>query len=200
MRIEEFINKVASEPERTFMRTICITPPEVFTKMVKSGMTVKAIQSAPESRKERKEYHYRHILGASASPDVIDTWQRQHPSHPLPADLRALVARINGIHLWANPETGRSYIGLAPIEEWEVARIKFFGPTADPSLLDDHYVALSYHQNRDDYIVLDVTSGEYSAMDIYGSGPTISVGNTAEELLDWIWQDRITPEASPPEE
>ena len=200
MRIEEFLSKVASEPERTVTETIWTTPPEVFARMVKDRMTVKAIQSAPESRKERKECRYRHILGAPASPDAIDAWQRQHPSHPLPADLRALVARINGIHLWADPETGRSYIGFAPIEEWEVARIKVFGPTEDPSRLDDRYLALSYDQNGDYYIVLDVTSGEYSEMDICGSGPTRPVGCTADELLDWLWEHRITPEASPPEE
>jgi hypothetical protein len=29
---------------------------------------------------------------------------------------------VNGIHLWADLDTGRAYEGLAPLEEWELLR------------------------------------------------------------------------------
>src|SRR4051794_15977526 len=96
--------------------------------------------STPGRKAEQRTVRYRHILGAPAPEQTIDAWQSQRPSHPLPPDLRALVSRINGIHLWATVETGRSYVGIAPIEEWATGRIKMYGPSADRRLLDDRYV------------------------------------------------------------
>lgn len=196
MRIEEFISKVASEPERTITRTVWTSPPELLARMNQpGGLLLTDFLLAPGRRAERQECRYCHILAAPASPGAIDAWQGQHPSHPLPADLRALVARINGIHLWADLERGRSYTGLAPLEEWELARIKMYGSTADPSLLDDRYMALSYHQDGAAFIVLDVTSGEYYIMDVAGPDESCRIGSNADELLDWLWKCRITPES-----
>lgn len=139
--------------------------------------------------------NYRHVLGSPASPSTIEAWQNQRPAHPLPADLRALVARINGVHLWADCETSRSYVGLAPIEEWEIARIKMYGPEANRSLLDDRYIALSYARNGDAFVVLDVASGRYYLMDVSGPGEASPIGSSAEDLLDWVWQNRVVPQS-----
>lgn len=196
MRIEEFLSKVAGEPERTVTQTVWTTPPEVLARMTRpGGLLVTDFLSAPGRRSEQRACRYCHILGSPASPDAIELWQNQRPSHPLPADLRALVERINGIHLWANPETGRSYAGLAPIEEWEVARIKMYGPTADRSLIDDQYIALSYDQDCESFLVLDVTSGKYFLMDASGGNTTTPIASSADELLDWLWEDRSAPPA-----
>ena len=196
MRIEELLSKVASEPERTITRTVWTSPPELLARMKQpGGLLLTDFLLAPGRRAEQKECRYCHVLGAPASPGAIDAWQGQHPSHPLPADLRALVARINGIHLWADPDRGRSYTGLAPIEEWELARIKMYGSTADPSLLDDRYIALSYHQDGAAFVVLDVISGEYYIMDVAGTDESYPIGSNADELLDWLWKYRITPES-----
>jgi hypothetical protein len=111
----------------------------------------------------------------------------------LPADLRALVERVNGIHLWANVETGRSYVGLAPVEEWELARVKMYGAAGDPGLLDDRYVAISYHQDGASFVVLDVKSGGYFLMDTAGPDTTSPIAGNVEELLDWTWRSRIAP-------
>ena len=196
MQIEELLKHVAGEPERTVTRTVWTTPPEVLAKAAASGgMRMTDLLSAPGRRAEQREVRYRHTLGLPASQQVIDAWQGQHPLHILPADLRALVTRINGIHLWANVETGRSYTGLAPIEEWDLARVKMYGPSADRSLLDDRYVALSYHQDGASFVVLDVESGRYFLMDAAGPDTTSPVANNAGELLDWLWRSRIAPKA-----
>jgi hypothetical protein len=106
-----------------------------------------------------------------------------------------LVERVNGIHLWANVETGRSYAGLAPIEEWELARVKMYGPTAARTLLDDRYVAISYHQDGASFVVLDVTSGRYFLMDVAGADATSPIANNVDELLGWLWGSRISPKS-----
>jgi hypothetical protein len=67
------------------------------------------------------------------------------PRHPLPNHLADLVSRANGIHLWADLETGRAYEGLAPLDEWGLARVKMGGRDDSPASLRDQYLALSYH-------------------------------------------------------
>jgi hypothetical protein len=194
MQIEEFLRHVASEPERTVVQTIVTNGPELLAKLAKpGGVRLTDFLSAPGRRTEQRECRYRHILGGPASPRAIEAWQEQHPSHPLPADLQALVARINGIHLWAYPETGRSYTGLAPIEEWELARIKMYGPTVDRRILDDRYIALSYDLGGAAFVVLDPVSSEYFLMDTAGPDTSTPIGSTAGELLDWLWKSRIPP-------
>lgn len=194
VQIDEFIQCVAGEPERILTRTVWITPPEVLAQAAREGgIGVADLLSTSGRRKEQREIRYRHILGAPASQRSFDTWQARSGSHELPTDLRALVSRINGIHLWANVETGRSYSGLAPIEEWEPARTKMYGVGSDPGLLDDRYLALSYHQDGAAFVVFDVETGRYFLMDANGPDETTPIAGNAGELLEWLWRSRIAP-------
>jgi len=196
MKIDELISLVAGEPERAVAPTVWSTPADLLSKAAKpGGLSMTDFLSAPGRQAEQREVRYGHILGSSASEQTIDDWQSERPMAPLPADLRALVTRINGIHLWANKETGRSYTGLAPIEEWELARLKMYGSAAAPSLLDDRYVAISCHQDGAAFVVLDVKSGQYFLMDAAGPDATAPIAHNASELLDWIWRTRIAPKA-----
>jgi hypothetical protein len=159
----------------------------------KSGwMSMTDFLSAP-ARTERREYRYGHITGAPASRKTIDEWKKRRSIDHLPVDLEELIGRINGIHLWANVETGRSYVGLAPIEEWETAQVKMYGATADAGPPDDRLIALSYHQDGASFVVLDVASGRYYLMDAAGPDETSPIGESVAELLDWMWNSRIAP-------
>jgi hypothetical protein len=196
VRIEEFIHRVAGEPEQTVTRPVWTAPPDVLGIAAKpGGLRMTELLSATGRHVEQRDLRYRHVLGSGALDEVVKVWEKGRPSHPLPADLRALVTRINGIHLWANSETGRAYQGLAPIEEWELARTKLFGPAADRSLLGDRYIALSYHQDGAAFVVLDVASGTYFLTDVAGPDVTSPIATNASELLDWLWQSRILPKA-----
>src|SRR5580704_12752476 len=114
MQIDDFIARAASEPERTVTRTVWTTPPHLLAKAAASGgMRMTDLLSAPFApgrRAEQRDVRYRHILGSPASQQAIDTWQGRHSSHALPTDIRVLVGRVNGVHLWANVETGRAYM------------------------------------------------------------------------------------------
>jgi hypothetical protein len=102
---------------------------------------------------------------------------------------------VNGIHLWADLDTGRSYEGLAPLEEWELARTRMFGAEADPTLLSDRYLALSYHANSDRFVVLNVESGRYFDMDPSGGADEgCLMGDEVGDLMDWLWRSRRCPE------
>ena len=195
METDDFIARVTGETERVVTRTVWSTPPGVLARAISpGGLSMTDFLSAPGRRAEQRSVPYRHILGPPASEEAIDAWQRHRPSHSLPTDLRTLLSRINGIHLWANAETWRSYAGLAPIEEWDLARVKMYGPAADRGLLDDRYVAISYHQDGASFVVLDTASGRTFLMDAAGPDATSPVGSNAAELLDWLWRTRIRPQ------
>jgi hypothetical protein len=69
-----------------------------------------------------------------------------------------------------------------------------YGATADPALLSDRYLAISYNADGADYVVLDTTSGMYFSMDTAGPDETLPIGHNVGQLLDWLWKSRIAPE------
>ncbi|HRI68307.1 MAG TPA: hypothetical protein PK156_28955 [Polyangium sp.] len=156
------------------------------------GIRMADFIKAPMRLAGERSICYRHILGLPASEHELANWQSQHPSHPLPKDLQELVLRVNGIHLWANTATGRSYTGIAPIQEWEHARQKMY-ELGNRDLLDGRYIAISYHQDGAAFVVLDVELEAYFLMDAAGPDATLRVGKNVPELLDWLWQNRIEP-------
>jgi hypothetical protein len=74
-----------------------------------------------------------------------------------------------------------------------LARTRFYGASADRRLLDDRYVAISYHQDGASFVVLDVESGIYFLMDAAGPDTTSPIAHDAKGLLAWLWQTRIPP-------
>jgi len=101
------------------------------------------------------------------------------------------LLRVNGIHLWADLDTGRSYEGLAPLEEWDLARRTLWGSDDHSDWLGDEYVAMSYHMDSGAFLVLKVTTGEYFLMDSAGANETCGIGADVGALLDWLWDHRI---------
>ncbi len=103
----------------------------------------------------------------------------------------SLLRQANGIHLCAYLDYGRSYEGLAPLDEWQLARTKMWGSDASPDLLGDCYLALSYHADGSAFIVLNADTGQYFLMDSCGADESCPIGASVEALLDWLWEHRI---------
>jgi hypothetical protein len=187
MEIEEFIERVQNEPARTLNQSVWNTPPEVMAKAgLLGGLPLAELLSAPGRTVEQRVVRYGHILGSSASAEAVDRWLQQHGESSLPADLRALLARIDGIHLWANLEKGRSYWGVAPVVEWSVVQV-ISGRT---------HVVITYDSNGDSFIALSLATGRYYLMDIAGPDETAPIASNVGELLDWLWKTRIEPKPS----
>ena len=66
-----------------------------------------------------------------------------------------------------------------------------WGDHADPALLADRYLALSYHTDGAAFVVLDTESGRYFLMDACGADESSPIGRSVEDLLDWLWDQRI---------
>ena len=126
------------------------------------------------------------MLGPGLSREAINDWKRRWPHHPLPPDLVEMLQRVNGIHLWADLDTGRSYEGIAPLEEWELARTKMWGPGADATSLADRYLALSYHADCSAFAVLNVETARYFVLDSCGADESCPIGSCVGDLLDGV--------------
>jgi hypothetical protein len=193
MTLDDLMGRVGTEPPRTVTLQQMLSQEQVTAANRPGGMLLSDLLAAAPRSLPQHEVRFGHILGPPASPEALDAWTERFPRHALPADLKALVARVNGIHLWANLDTGRSYEGLAPLEEWALARVKLYGQGADARLLPDHYLTISYHSDSAAFVVLNVESGRYFLMDSGGPDETCPIGSSVSELLDWLWRTRIPP-------
>lgn len=192
MTFDDLLKKITTEPDKIEQREVYVPSAELLDRLKSQrGMPLTEFLSDPRRRKVSRTYRTGHVLGPPASPEAIAEWEQRWPGHAPPADLQKLLGRANGIHLWASLDTGRAYQGLAPIEEWELARTKMWGPQASPDTLPDKYVAISYHTDDADFIVLDVEQGRYYWMDACGADQSCPIGGSVNELLDWLWEHRI---------
>src|SRR5580704_1179479 len=115
MSLDDLIKNVVAEPPRTVMvETKVLAPGRREEANRRGGMVLSELLTGA-TRGEPRAVRYGHILGPPASPAALNAWSERFPHHTLPADLRALVARVNGIHLWTDLVEGRSYEGLAPL-------------------------------------------------------------------------------------
>jgi hypothetical protein len=194
MTFDEFRAKVATEPDRTSERDVHVPSAELLAD-VRNGRATRLTDfvADPRSRVERRTSTTGHRFGPGLPIAAIADWLDRWPHQPLPADLGELLGRMNGIHLWADLETGRSYEGLAPLEEWDLARVKMWGPETGQALLPDRYLALSYHADSAAFVVLNVETGTYYLMDSAGPDESCPVGARAGDILDWFWDHRGLP-------
>jgi hypothetical protein len=154
---DELVNHALGEPPRVEEREVSVARKELVDEAVRrGGMPLVDYISDPRRISERRTFRKAHRFGPPTSVEQIEQWKHQWPKHRLPSDLEALLLRANGIHLWADMATGRSYEGLAPLEEWELARTKMWGPNASPEHLADEYLAISYHTDCSAFVVLKV--------------------------------------------
>jgi hypothetical protein len=135
-------------------------------------------------------------LGSPAGEADIVAWRAQHPAVRLPADLENLLRHVDGIHLWANVERGRAYFGIAPLAEWNAARATLgLGEQVEP-WLNERHVAISYHQDGAAFVVLDADTGRYFLVDSAGPDKSAPIADNVDQLLDWIWANRIPPDTA----
>jgi hypothetical protein len=194
MTFDELLAWIATEPSRTFERDVRVPTAELMKELrAAGGMRVDVMLADPRHTTERRTFRMGHLLGAPVSAEQLAQWQAAWPSHQLPDDLVALLRRANGIHRWADLDTGRAYEGLAPLADWRVARQRMWGDDVDRALLADRYLALSYHSDGATFVVLDVESGRYFLMDACGADESSPIGRNVGDLLDWLWAHRIEP-------
>jgi hypothetical protein len=195
MTFDDLLVRVGSEPNCTFERDVRVPSADLLREIgAAGGMRVDALMADPRHTLERRTFRYGHLLGPSVRANELARWVKAWSEHRLRSDLLSLLRRVNGIHLWADLDEGRAYQGLAPLEEWRIARQQMWGIDADPNLLDNRYLAISYHADGAAFVVLDTGSGRYFLMDSCGADESCPIGSSADELLDWLWEHRVAPD------
>ncbi len=87
-----------------------------------------------------------------------------------------MVRRFDGIDLWGE-DGGRGYSGIAPITEWQ-------------RILAGR-IAISYHANGMQTVVLDAERRVYEDMGVHRD--FFPIGANVGELLDWLWKSGGRP-------
>lgn len=189
MTLNEFLRRVAEQQAVRIERTINVPGPELLARMnQRPTPTVADLLAHPDQRQERRRYSYRHIVGSGLTRGAIDEWQSNHVDHVLPDDVRELLTVANGVHLWADVETGRSYFGILPLEEWRDVAVSrwawLFDDRPTPQAL-----VISYHENGDYLLVLETSPQCFVWWDPQNPLEPKRVGSTVEEFLDFWWAE-----------
>jgi hypothetical protein len=189
MTLEELLALIAAEPPRSEVREVSVPNAELLADAAK-GMLVSDFVADPRGTRESRTFRTGHILGPPATPHEIETWQ-QSLHCTLPDDLRELLLRANGIHLWADLETGRAYEGLAPLQEWRLVDDGLQRIAPSQTFTGKRYVLITYHTDGSSYVALDPNSSRYYLMDACGADESCPLGNHVSALLDWLWGNRV---------
>ncbi|HEU4386233.1 MAG TPA: hypothetical protein VFV34_00450 [Blastocatellia bacterium] len=188
MQVRELIRRAEEQRAVTIERTVNVPGPMLLTLLAeRRSLTVAELQAHPDQHKELRSFQYGHVLGPGLGSSEIDDWQSRHPRHMLPADLRALLVVVNGIHLWADLATSRAYFGILPLENWQDAATSDWAELYETAPACE--LVLSYHDNGDYFLVLDTASQEYRWYDPQDFDNPERVGRTVEDLLDFWWKE-----------
>ena len=178
---ERLLELVRAQSPITVTHEVSIPGPELRALIARGGPLMPMLVH-PDRRYELKNRTSAHLVGPGLSAETIAEWQSRHPSTPLPADLVALLRQIDGIHLWADLDTGRGWSGIRPLAEWKVAEANAkFG-------IPPNTLVLSYHDNGADDVHLDATNGIYTWYDHLSFSDSERIGSTVSALLDYVWK------------
>lgn len=182
----ELIGLARSQPDITIDRLVRVRGPELQTLLgTARPLRVSDLAAHPDQHTETRQCRYGHVLGAPLSSGALTAWQGRNPRTPLPTDVAALLLAVDGIHLWANLETGRAYFGILPLAEWQTVRE---APAAALfNELPEATLVMSYHENSD-YFLLLVPGAGFTWFDPQSPENSTSIGASVAALLDWWWR------------
>ena len=188
MTTDEFLNCVATQPALAIERDVCVSGPELKALLAEGKpIPLSDLMTHPDQHKERQMFRYAHIVGAGLSRESVEAWQAAHHEHPLPLDLKEFLTRANGVHLWADLATSRAYFGILPLTEWQDAKDSDWAMMFETA--PTGRLVISYHDNGDDFLVLDTHGPEYLWYDLEDFDNPKHVGQTVAQLLDFWWKE-----------
>jgi hypothetical protein len=186
MTPSELIDLVSRQPEVAVDRVVRVHGPNLDA-VIQTGkpLLVSELLSHPDQHSETRHFRYGHILGRGCPDAAIAEWQ-QRRGGCLSADVVDLLRRIDGIHLWADLDEGRSYFGILPLVGWCNAH------QCESALLFENQppdtFLMSYHDNGDYFLLLDVAKNEFKWFDPQSPDDSRIIGTSVSALLDWWWE------------
>ena len=186
MTPSELVGLASQQTEIAEDRVVRVHGPQL-TALLNNGrpLLVSELLSHPDQHTETRRFRYGHILGHGCPDAAIADWQ-QHLGVSLPADVIGLLRQIDGIHLWADLEKGRSYYGILPLAEWRNAH-ETESAVLYEDLAKDTFL-ISYHENGDYYLLLDTTTNQSTWFGPQSPDDSDIIGTSVGVLLDWWWK------------
>ena len=119
----DLINRARNQTVVVVERVVSVPGPELAA-LLNSGqpLLVSELMSHPDRHSETRRFRYGHVLGKGFTETAVATWQNRHPEFMLAADVIGLLLHVDGIHLWADLDLGRSYFGFLPRTHWRGVR------------------------------------------------------------------------------
>jgi hypothetical protein len=184
MRVDDFLKNVRSQEIITLESDVSMPGPAAQALLHSAyGVTLAEYMAHPDRHTERRIFSYGHLVGPGLSRAALDDWQDRHPDFRLPADLCDFLLEANGVHLWADLEEQRSYLGILPLADWSdaaSARIAYVFDRPPRAAL-----VISYQHDTAGFALLDTTGPTYLWCDLIDRPKPI--GSTVEDLLEHWW-------------
>ncbi|HZZ42966.1 MAG TPA: SMI1/KNR4 family protein [Tepidisphaeraceae bacterium] len=188
MTPDELLQFVAAQPTVSVEREISIPGPQLKALLAEGKPVLLATRIAhPDQHRERRMFRYAHMLDSGLTLDAIESWQSNHPQHLLPPDLVAFLARVNGVHMWADLASSHAYFGILPLNNWQDAKDTAWAMMFDTPPTGQ--LVMSYHDNGDNYLLLDTHGPEYLWYDLEDFNRPKRVGSTVAELVEFWLQE-----------
>lgn len=188
MTLEEFQRRANADETVVIQRQASIPGPQLLARMKTAPYpTIAEVAAHPDRTYEPRTYRYGHILGMGLKINELNDWRRRWPNHPLPPDLTELLLSVNGIHLWANLNDNRSYIGIAPLCDWMDGATSWWAGFIQPSPIGA--LIISYHQDGNGAVVFDTKAGTYRWFEWEDCYHPRMIDRSVEELLEWLWAE-----------
>jgi hypothetical protein len=182
----EFARLARSQAEVVVERLVSVPGPELEARL-RSGrpLMVSDLSAHPDQRREVRRFRYGNLLGPPLSESVLQDWLRRHADVVLSPSLVRLLRICDGIHLWADLETGYSYYGVLPLTQWS-----HVGDHVAAELCGDlpgSMLVISYHDNGDYYLLLDAARDRFIWFDPQSPDDSKPAGDSIEQFLSWWW-------------
>lgn len=191
MRVDEFLENVRAQEVVTLECDVSVPGPQAQALLAGGrGVNLAEYVNHPDRRSERRTFRYRHVVGPGLSMAELDDWQSRFQGFQLPEDLRQFLMEANGVHLWADLEEQRAYLGILPLEDWTDARSGPLAYVFDAPPRTS--LVISYQHDTAGFAVLDTDGPTYLWCDPI-AGPEL-IGTTVEDLLAHWWEHcRLDP-------
>jgi hypothetical protein len=190
MTPRELLALAQQQPVVEVQRTVSVPGPELQA-LLNSGrpLLVSELTAHPDQRSEQRLYRYGHVFGGPVSDSAIADWQHRHPCGVFLAQLIDLLKTADGIHLWADLDSGRSYFGILPIADWLDTRDHDASPIFDdlPDRVPAGTSVISYHDNGDYFLLLSPSGDSFTWFDPQSPDDSKVVGRSVEQFLAWWW-------------
>lgn len=137
----------------------------------------------------REDTGGRHVLAPGLTDAQLASWKASNPSLQLPADFVAVLRGANGVRLRVTADTSRGAFALHPLERVQFApHVMFRGDRSFDGDFPRTWLALAEDADASLYLVLDVASGRYLAVDPIDTESPDVVATDAQGMLDWLTQ------------